>query len=395
MFQIVAIVVLLFFVVSFAINNIDYYKVLGIRPSASQDQIKKQYRALAKQYHPDKNRDKSSKEAQEAEKKFLEITKAYEVLSDSDKRRDYDDSLRFGGGSQFHERFGSARKGFRNYEDEDDVYDFADIVTHLHRQHQRQQRFHQQRAKTRVFYRGADGNIYFSTSTDDDEVDPAQFFSFHHHRSNMFQNVYQDPWWIRFFRAVIPTLQLAVLATIVFSCFFTCCGDGEVAKPNRRPAASSNPSISTQQQRTSSRISEQQSLPTLHPNMLRTQGKLVVVAMNTATKEKLSMIMSKYLSDPFLFASIPFSPTPGHCMPNLEKHQDSIDLLLIAKGGKKWATLKLPELEDTSASQVIDEVIDKFLVSAVDGSTNWNESTLTFLLYQSQESQETEKDKNI
>lgn len=62
----------------------DYYKILGVSPSASQQEIKSAYRKLALQYHPDKNKTK------EAEAKFKEVTKAYEVLSDEEKRKTYD-----------------------------------------------------------------------------------------------------------------------------------------------------------------------------------------------------------------------------------------------------------------------------------------------------------------
>src|ERR1041385_8652026 len=64
--------------------NKDYYEVLGISKTASADEIKKAYRKLALQYHPDRNKTK------EAEEKFKEVTKAYEVLSNEEKRKNYD-----------------------------------------------------------------------------------------------------------------------------------------------------------------------------------------------------------------------------------------------------------------------------------------------------------------
>ncbi len=63
----------------------DYYEVLGLQKGASDDEIKKAYRKLAKQYHPDLHPDDK-----EAEAHFKEIGEAYEVLSDADKRAKYD-----------------------------------------------------------------------------------------------------------------------------------------------------------------------------------------------------------------------------------------------------------------------------------------------------------------
>ena len=65
---------------------IDYYKVLGVANDASQEEIKKAYRRLAKQYHPDLNKDNP-----QAKAKFQEINEANEVLSDPEKRRRYDE----------------------------------------------------------------------------------------------------------------------------------------------------------------------------------------------------------------------------------------------------------------------------------------------------------------
>jgi curved DNA-binding protein CbpA len=65
-----------------------YYQLLGLSANASPEEIKRAYRALAKKYHPDTNKDD-----QAAVEKFKEITQAYEVLSDREKKREYD--LRF------------------------------------------------------------------------------------------------------------------------------------------------------------------------------------------------------------------------------------------------------------------------------------------------------------
>jgi len=66
----------------------DYYDILGVDKSASDDELKKAYRKLARQHHPDLHTDANQKKV--AEEKFKEINEAYEVLSDQEKRKRYD-----------------------------------------------------------------------------------------------------------------------------------------------------------------------------------------------------------------------------------------------------------------------------------------------------------------
>ena len=90
--------------------NKDYYKILGLNKSASPEDIKKAYRKLAMKYHPDRNKGNKI-----AEEKFKEISEAYAVLSDSEKKKQYD-------------MFGA--EGFQQRYSQDDIFsnfDFSNI----------------------------------------------------------------------------------------------------------------------------------------------------------------------------------------------------------------------------------------------------------------------------
>ncbi len=101
----------------------DYYEVLGVARNASQDEIKKAYRKLAMQYHPDRNPGNK-----EAEAKFKEATEAYEVLKDDQKKAAYDqyghDAFGQGGG---HGGFGGGHGGFEGFDFNDIFSNFSDI----------------------------------------------------------------------------------------------------------------------------------------------------------------------------------------------------------------------------------------------------------------------------
>ncbi len=92
----------------------DYYEMLGVSKTASDEEIKRAYRKLAMKYHPDRNANKK-----EAEERFKELNEAYAVLSDKEKRKQYDTFGKEG----FHQRF-TQEDIFRGF-------DFEDIFSSL------------------------------------------------------------------------------------------------------------------------------------------------------------------------------------------------------------------------------------------------------------------------
>ncbi len=107
----------------------DYYEILGVQKTATDEELKKAYRKLAKKYHPDANPDNKK----EAEEKFKEINEAYEILSDSQKRKMYDqfgtvDPQGFGGGAGgpfgggYYSYSSSGFDGFSDFGDLGDIF---------------------------------------------------------------------------------------------------------------------------------------------------------------------------------------------------------------------------------------------------------------------------------
>ncbi|MDR0298978.1 MAG: molecular chaperone DnaJ [Streptococcaceae bacterium] len=96
-------------------NNEEYYKELGVNKDASQDEIKKAYRKLSKQYHPDLNKDSG------AEDKYKKVQEAYETLGDSEKRANYDQfgaaGANAGAGFEGQGGFSGFGGGFGGFED--------------------------------------------------------------------------------------------------------------------------------------------------------------------------------------------------------------------------------------------------------------------------------------
>ena len=96
--------------------NKDLYAILGLQHGASIDEVKKAFKKLAIQYHPDKQQGKSDAEKKQAEEKFKEINEAYSILSDAKKKQEYDTFGSVGGGMHM----------------DGDFADMADFIRNMH-----------------------------------------------------------------------------------------------------------------------------------------------------------------------------------------------------------------------------------------------------------------------
>lgn len=147
-------------------DYIDYYKILGVDKTASDADIKKAYRKLARQYHPDLNPNDN-----EAKKKFQQINEANEVLSDPGKRKKYDqygkdwthaESFEKAKAQQQHAYSGQSHQAGTDFSDFGGEYDFSDFFSSMFgggaRTHGRQ---------SRTQFRGQDINAEFKLDLKD------------------------------------------------------------------------------------------------------------------------------------------------------------------------------------------------------------------------------------
>ena len=98
-----------------------HYDTLGVPRTASSTIITKKYRELAKKFHPDKN-----KKDPNAQDKFIELSKAYEILNDEKSRKDYDHELKFGGSMNSNGRHGNEMNNHFNERSGSNFYNFND-----------------------------------------------------------------------------------------------------------------------------------------------------------------------------------------------------------------------------------------------------------------------------
>lgn len=128
----------------------DYYNILGVDRNASQDEIKKAFRKISLKYHPDRLSNKSDKEKKKGEEKFKAAAEAYSILSDEEKKRQYD-------------TFGTVDGSSFNF----DGSDINDIINHFAHRSGFHDFFSDMNMQTEPTYRGQDKELKININVEE------------------------------------------------------------------------------------------------------------------------------------------------------------------------------------------------------------------------------------
>lgn len=131
-------------------ENKDYYDILGVSRNASQEEIKKAFRKISLKYHPDRLSDKSDKEKKEGEEKFKAAAEAYSILSDEEKKRQYD-------------TFGTVGGSSYNFSDSN----INDIINHFRRSGGFYDFFNDMEMQSEPAYRGMDKELKININVEE------------------------------------------------------------------------------------------------------------------------------------------------------------------------------------------------------------------------------------
>jgi curved DNA-binding protein CbpA len=400
-------VVLVFTAVYFspvAANAPNLYKVLGLAKGASNEEIKKKYRTLAKQYHPDKNpQDRAA-----AEQKFIEITQAYEVLGDPEKKVAYDEELRYGGAGGNNMNGGFNPFGGGNQNRAQQWRSRRNPFDVFEEQFGRGNPFEnsrggggrgrdrgggEQEQTTTYYFQGADGRMYSKTFRNP---------SFHSNQQQGFHYEYTAPSnpLISFF---LNYLMIPLLPLLIIICCNCCCPSAEEEQQRQNPYGRNQQQQRNNPNNTSNNpaapaTTTPMKLPVVANKYLIRRGVITVVSLNPRLNELLNsgFLKSAFRNDPFLFTRYPTTKEELNesnigkgdemeCMEtviNLYREEKSgIDLIAFTKLGSRFVVFSVQDEEEVEQKEELgilrkEERIQlqmkKWLEKLVDGNVSWN-----------------------
>lgn len=301
-----------------------YYDILGVTRNAPESDIKKSYRELAKKYHPDKNqKDKN------AQNKFIEISNAYETLSDPMKRREYDLSLsdQYNSRQQYSQSYGQQR-GYHGYQ----RYDPRTSQTfHFSRQDPRTRTYH---------FTSSNGNFRFTSNGPN-----YQFYD------EPTESIGLINWLTTILSIIVFLFPLICLCCPIATLYGLC----QLCCRNKSKDSTESSSSS----RTSS------SLPLLSKPALEMEGRVIIVALTPEAYEVTRKnLKPTFLHDPIYFCH---STTEVKTTSRRSKSQP-VQFIALHKHGKKY-TIYPPHHDENSDADISSE--SSWIERILDGQVKW------------------------
>mmetsp|Transcript_1689 Transcript_1689/g.1768 ORF Transcript_1689/g.1768 Transcript_1689/m.1768 type:complete len:353 (+) Transcript_1689:318-1376(+) len=335
-------------VVSFAsgvFSSRSPYEILGIKRNANAHDIKVAYRELAKQLHPDKNRDDPL-----ANDKFIEVSNAYEILSDDNKRREYDHTA-------FHDHQQTARRN-------------ANTNQHFHSHFHNRFHEHFNSEETVYAYRGADGRVYYSRGPSPTHMGNRrgpQGFTFHFDMSSISG--------LPLFAWLMPILMLG-------SMVLTCCSPiifiwtisqffRWIASPSGR-----SPLRSVRRERSPEDVpheSRSDALPVYEPvtkSVYARRHLISIIAITPDAELPLVNMRKKFLKDPLTFCRLRVYPSVDRADKPSEEVSPSpspslsprYEVIAVSKSGQKW-----------TGFESLDSIeLERWIERVVSGEARWS-----------------------
>ena len=301
-------VVLIYFYIQSSLSK-SHYDTLGISRTASVQDIKSAYRELAKKMHPDKNPNDPN-----AQERFIELSNAYEILSDEEKRKEYD-MVQFQNGRTF-------SNGNREF----------DRQQHNHR-------FQSHDQEPVFVFRTPDGRVFYSRQNP---------FAHHHHHQHFEQqyNFHFEITWQKVFHYIMSFLTLLspVIIIWVFSSFVSLFERNNTRRYDRSHHTDTDNTSSTNTNK----------LPKYSNIAAKYNNKVSIIATSAEAESLLLEIRNRFRKDPVdFFSLVDGSLRFVHCDVHL------YDVVAISKSGKKWVGCKL-----------VDGV-ESFVVKLLNGEVSW------------------------
>jgi curved DNA-binding protein CbpA len=328
-----------------------HYEVLGLRKDASEDSIKQQYRKLAKQYHPDKNRDDPS-----ANEKFIEVSSAYETLSDPGKRRTYDQILSApqSQGQPMHGRGGHHQPGFHP------GFRFPS--------NQFPNEFSSAGGRSFVFERRASNGRSYTFSYSFGGAGPGQQFYYDNgvQRQSLLSQLISAVW--------LSPIPMIFSFFAIYWCASRCCSSRAADDRDRQTYNREN--IRQHSSHLPRDVSSEGSASKADDDLassIRQRKCITIIPCSVQALSVISKLKRSFKADPLLFCNKVPSEIYGVEL-NDRDNRETVQVIAASKGGSRWCQLKCTENAE--------DMVDRWLVKLLNGEMVWTDAPVSPLPFQ-------------